>query len=218
MKQTQQLHRVAGIRQLTDSSYVLRMEWKGGQVNPGQRFAIGIPGIGEKRWYSVYSRPNCEEVEFLIREVQDGLLSRAFRKARIGDLLEIQGPAGHFTIDPGTIDETTYLFIATGTGIAPFHAFVQAYPDLNYILLHGVRYLDERYEFQDYHPERYVACVSRQKGGDYYGRVTDYIHELDVPPTHKVYLCGNQQMIYQVYYELLSREHPREGFHTEVYF
>lgn len=159
MKQTRQLFTVLGVRDLTDSTYVLRLQWSGPEIIPGQRMALGIPGLDERRWYSVYSRPNPHEVEFLIREVPGGLLSRAFRRSQPGDNLEVIGPKGHFVIDPATLDSTTYLFIATGTGVAPFHAFVQAYPDLNYILLHGVRYMEERYDMQDYHAERYIACA-----------------------------------------------------------
>ncbi|MFW6362473.1 MAG: FAD-binding oxidoreductase [Spirochaeta sp.] len=218
MNQTKHLQSVITVQELTATTYILRLEWHGDPIVPGQRMALGIPGLDERRWYSVYACPHPHEVQFLIREVQGGLLSSTFRNLRPGDRLEVLGPVGHFLIDPKTINETTYLFIATGTGIAPFHAFVQAYPDLNYLLLHGVRYLSERYEMQDYHEERYIACVSGEPGGDFHGRVTDYIDQMDIPPTHKVYLCGNQQMIYQVYYHLISRDHPRDGFATEVYF
>lgn len=218
MMQTKQICQVVDVRDVTESTYILRLHWNGKPVQPGQRIALGIPGIEERRWYSVYGCPHPGEVELLIREVPEGLLSRTFRSCHPGDTLSLHGPAGHFVIDPATIDSTTYVFIATGTGIAPFHAFIQAYSNLNYILLHGVRYLRERYGMEDYHSERYVACVSREPGGDYNGRVTDYIQQLDVPPAHKVYLCGNQQMIYQVYYGLLARDHPKNHVATEVYF
>jgi ferredoxin--NADP+ reductase len=219
MNEANRLQRVIGVRSLTDSTYAIKLAWDSAvKIQAGQRVALGLPDSDERRWYSVYSCCKGGEAEFLVREVENGNVSRQLRACQPGDQLVVGGVEGHFVIDPESIRTTTYLFIATGTGVAPFHAFVQAYPDLNYILLHGVRYLRERYDMQDYPPERYVACVSREEGGDFYGRVTDYLKQMDVPPTHKVYLCGNQRMIYDVYYALVSRDHPENAFATEVYF
>ena len=53
---------------------------------------------------------------------------------------------------------------------------VRSDPALDYLLLHGVRTLDDCYETEAYAADRYVPCVSRGSGG-YQGRVTDYLRE-----------------------------------------
>ena len=111
-----------------------------------------------------------------------------------------------------------HLFIATGSGIAPFHSILHSEPSLDYTLLHGVRHLHERYEHEGYDPQRYIACVTRDAGGDFQGRVTDWLAQHDLPPDARYYLCGNSDMIYQAFDILQEQGIPRTHLHTEVYF
>jgi len=109
------------------------------------------------------------------------------------------------------------MFIATGTGISPFHSFVTSYPGINYTILHGIRETDEAYEKEDYDPKRYVPCVSKGNTNKYNGRVTDFLRTTGWTDM-LYYLCGNNNMIYDVCRILKNKGVHPERIFTEVYF
>jgi ferredoxin/flavodoxin---NADP+ reductase len=212
-----QLFRVHHVRNLTESTYVLRFDRNGMQFIPGQHITLALPGSNQVREYSIYSPEAEPYLEVIIREVENGYLSRKLRKLERGDILNVEGPFGYFMLDKADRQNGEFLFIASGTGIAPFHSMTGTYYGLNYKMLHGVRYANEAYEKFFYLQDRYRLCTSRDEG-DFKGRVTDYlkIHPVD-PKTH-IYLCGNCNMINDVYYLLTSQGIPYSQFKTEVYF
>jgi ferredoxin--NADP+ reductase/benzoate/toluate 1,2-dioxygenase reductase subunit len=95
---------------------------------------------------------------------------------------------------------------------------VGSYPELNYRLLHGVRYGSELYDRKIFDPRRFVACVSREPGGDFHGRVTDYLRQHPVDPAARCYLCGNSDMIYEAIDILRGYGVPSAHLFAEVYF
>jgi ferredoxin--NADP+ reductase/benzoate/toluate 1,2-dioxygenase reductase subunit len=157
-------------------------------------------------------------VEVLVKVVPGGLVSSLLRRTAPGEALEMAGPFGRFVIPPEAREGGRLLFVATGTGVSPFHCFALSYPDLEYRLLHGVRSLEDRYEHQTFPPDRYLSCVSRVEGGDYTGRVTAWLAAHPVPPDTRCYLCGNSDMIYDAVAVLREQGVPREHMFAEVYF
>lgn len=87
---------VLEVRDLSPSTYVLRLARGGLWVVPGQWINLGIPGSGARREYTIYSSPRDESIEVLIREIEIGTVSRALRRRRPGELLEVEGPHGSF--------------------------------------------------------------------------------------------------------------------------
>ena len=71
-----ELFSVLSVRDLTESTYILRFARKGMAFKPGQHLVVGIPGSGEYREYSIYSGINEDFLEILIKEVDDGLVSK----------------------------------------------------------------------------------------------------------------------------------------------
>ncbi|NOX85785.1 MAG: oxidoreductase [Chlorobi bacterium] len=212
-------HRLQAIRQLTDTTYVLEMERRGMDFEPGQHILLGYNGSIHKREYSIYSGAGDEKLEVLIKEVEDGLVSKQLKKLKNGTLLEVEGPLGFFSIDLELIQQKRkFLFIASGTGIAPFHSMVKSHPGLDYTILHGVKYAHEAYERHAYDPERYVLCTSRDDKGDFHGRVTDYIRQHDIDKGTVCYFCGNFNMIRDAMRLLEKKGIPAEQLHAEVYF
>lgn len=212
------VHRVQQIRQVSGSTYVLRMDRHGVEFTPGQYFVIGKKGSLDAREYTIYSSIQDEFLEFLIAEVNGGLVSPTLRRSAPGDSLEVQGPDGYFRIDERTRATTRHCFIATGTGIAPFHSFILSYPELDYTLLHGVRYAADCYDSEAYNPERYIACVSREEGGKFQGRVTDYLRTYPADPDTLYYLCGNCDMLFDAYEILVHQGVPRNNITAEVFY
>ena len=215
---THNKYKVEQIRNLTDSTYVVRMERNGMVFKPGQNLNLGLAGDTEKRDYSIYSSLEDDFIEILVKEVEDGLVSKQLKRMTSGDLLEVDGPFGFFTIKEKELDTRKFLFIASGTGIAPFHSITRSFPEINYKLLHGVRFANETYEKDHYDPERYNSCVSKDEEGDFNGRVTDYIKINPVDKETLCYLCGKVNMIYDVFDILKEQGVPSENLHAEVYF
>lgn len=211
-------YKVKAVRDLTASTYVVRMNRYGMEFQAGQNLNLGLAGDTEKRDYSIYSGVKDDYLEILVKEVEEGLVSKQLKKLNPGDQLEVDGPFGFFTLKEKEIKSANYLFIASGTGIAPFHSMVKTHPGLNFELIHGIRHAEEAYEKTDYPAGTYTSCVSQGKGGDFKGRVTDYLRKNPVAKDTLCYLCGNVNMIYDVFDILKEQGVPSENLHAEVYF
>lgn len=209
---------VQSIRHLTESTYVVRFNRNEMDFIPGQHLSVGLANDPQAREYSIYSSINDDFLEIIVKEVDNGLVSKKLKKVKPGQALRVTGPMGFFKLDADKINTHQHLFIATGTGISPFHSFVQSYPQLNYQLIHGVRFGTEAYEKEHYQKGCYNLCTSRDASGDFRGRTTDYLKTLKVDPMSAVYLCGNCDMIFEVYDILTEKGIPTENIHTEVYF
>lgn len=227
IKKSAVVHKVLEIRDLSDSTFVLRFERGELEFRPGHHIDVGVVGDHQRRKYSVYSGPEAPHIEVLIREIKDGRVSPRLRKLKPGDEIEIEGPSGLFRIPKGQVAQRPFLFVATGTGISPFHCFVQAFPDLDYTLIHGVRKHDERYEHDSFEPSRVVSCLSREQGKSgsengetviYGSRVTDYLKTQSIDPRSLCYLCGNRDMIVDVSKMLKEAGISAEQIFAEEYF
>lgn len=210
------VHRVHAIRWLNDDSYVLRFDRHGLAFEPGQYVSVGAAGDVDMREYSIYSGVEQDFLEILVRKVAAGYVSQRLAKLQPGDELSVDGPFGYFTIEP-ELRSAKHLFIATGTGISPFHNFALSYRQLDYRLLHGIRTLEDRYEHSLF-GSRYTSCVSRAEGGDFSGRVTDYLRSSTIDPETRYYLCGNCDMIYECFDILQASGVPHHNLFAEVYF
>ncbi len=212
-------HKLLGIRNLTESTYILEVERKEMEFEPGQHILMGRADSIHKREYSIYSGTNDQNLELLIKEISDGMVSKNLKKLIPGDNLEVEGPLGFFGLEKKMVEKKKkFLFIASGTGIAPFHSMVNSIPGLDYTLLHGVRYASEAYEKEAYDPEKYILCTTGDKEGDFYGRVTDYIQQHQFDKDTICYFCGNFNMIKEAMDLLSKKGFPSEQLHAEVYF
>ena len=212
------LHKVLKIRNLSPSTYGLRLERKNFLFQPGQCVNLGIKGSGVSREYSTYSGTQDPYLEFLIKEVKAGTVSPKLRQLRPGEEIELHGPYGSFVLDPDKIEVSSYIFIGTGTGVAPYHSYVRSFPNLNYQVIAGIRYGNERYDQEDYDPSRMTYCISREKGDGFHGRVTDYLKNFKVAPKHIFFLCGNNRMISDAYDLLRANGASSRQLFTEAFF
>ena len=199
---------------------MLRFSREGLSFRAGQWVNLGLPRSRDQREYSLYSSPGDPFLEVLVKEIPEGTVSPALRRCRPGDALEVDGPHGSFSLVEGTRDSPRFLFVATGTGISPFHCFTRGNPGLDYLLLHGVRDAVELYDRDSFAHDRIVPCVSRGSGvgGAYAGRVTSYLSERPVETSRYCYLCGNSDMIYEAYALLRDHGVPHAQIFAEVYF
>lgn len=215
-KKKQNTCKVLEARKLTESTSVIRFERRDLQFEPGQYIRVGVEGDPEIRDYSVYSGAETDYVEVLVRRVEDGLVSKQLVDLKPGDDVGVGGPYGHFKLTEN-IRSKPLLFVATGTGISPFHCFVDSHPGLDYRLLHGTALCTEAYE-AGFYGDRYFQCVSREEGGMFHGRVTDCLRTMDIAPDTNAFLCGNCDMIYEAFDLLQEKGLTTAQIHTEVYF
>ena len=214
---TIQKAKVLNIRHLSESTFCLRIERNNFKFVPGQCVNIGLVGSGINREYSTYSGINEDFLEFLIRKVPGGAVSVDLSKLKPGREVTLDGAYGDFIIAKPAA-KRKFIFIGSGTGIAPFHSYVKSYPKLDYRIIHGIRYGSEQYDSQDYRKGRYYACVSKEGGGNFSGRVTAYLKKISMPYNALYYLCGNRSMINDVYDILRYRGINGNNIFTEVFF
>lgn len=211
-------YKVVGIRNLTEHTFVLTLPKSRFKFEAGQHISLSISGDYQSREYSIYSAEEGENLEVLVKEVDGGYFSPKLKHLKVGDTVEVHGPFGKFSIDEKNLDTHQHVFIASGTGIAPFHSMVKSRPNLNYKLIHGVRYANEAYEIEAYDADRFVLCTSRDDQGDFKGRLTEYLKKADFDKNTCFYLCGNSDMIFDSMEILSDKGYGRENITVEVYF
>jgi ferredoxin-NADP reductase len=202
---------------LTDAIAIFRVrtdEPPGGS-KPGQYFSLGLIASGTlvQRPYSNAAVPGSQVLEFLIRLVPGGTLTPALWQAPIPTRVHVGRARGVFTLE--TDDRRAHLFVATGTGLAPFVAMAGALlerPDPPpAVVVHGVAHVAElayRNHFSNLQALgrlRYVPAISRpmearNAGWDgTTGRATPALpglfDDLLDPKATVAYLCGNPGMV-----------------------
>lgn len=98
------------------------MTFKAGQSVLWQVPLVEDPKDIQPRAYSLASGPEEPELRFVIRLKEGGRLSRYLvEKLEVGTAVTMVGPFGLFTLNHDS-PPPSYLFIATGTGLAPFRS------------------------------------------------------------------------------------------------
>jgi CDP-4-dehydro-6-deoxyglucose reductase len=175
---------------------------------PGQfvSFSDHINGRKVTRAYSIASAPHGNRFELCLNRVREGLFSPHLFSLQPGEGVEMAGPLGYFVPKQPFRDA---VFVATGTGVAPFRAFLQSPAVLesgaSITLLMGARHeegLLYRQEFEELaasHPGfRYLPTLTRPGGGwtGRAGRVQAHLGEALAGRTEiDVYICGLKAMV-----------------------
>jgi len=117
--------RITANERLSDSTLTFTVELDGGKTLgflPGQYVNIAVPGTDQTRSYSFSSRPGRTQVSFLLRDTPTGALPSFLRgPAEVGQPIGFHGPLGTFYLRD---IKRPLLFLAGGTGLAPFTAML----------------------------------------------------------------------------------------------
>jgi len=89
---------------------------------PGQYVNIDVPSSGQHRSYSFSSAPGQSKISFLIKRIPGGVMSTWLESAQPGNKVELTGPLGSFYL---RAVERPLLFLAGGTGLAPFLSMLE---------------------------------------------------------------------------------------------
>ena len=218
LQMDESFYKVEEIRTLTGNAFSLKLPKARFAFKAGQHISLGIVGGNQSREYSIYSGENDEHLEVLVKEVENGYFTPQLRRLKVGRMVEVHGPFGKFGMEPRASETGKFVFIASGTGIAPFRSIVRTYPGIDYQLIHGVRYAGEAYDSHEYDCNRYVLCTSRENKGAYQGRLTGYLKTCTFDPDTHFDLCGNSNMIFDALEILREKGFDRDQIHCEVYF
>jgi len=162
------------------------------------------------RAYSIASPPG-EDPRFALclNRVQDGFMSNFLCDMKEGEEIRCQGPFGDFILHPPMRDT---LFIATGTGIAPFRSMLHwlladesRHQGKQLWLLFGNRFEEDIYYHDEFerlaaqHPNfRYLPTLSR--GSAEWRGLRGYVqeHVLEIAQGRSdmhAYICGLDKMV-----------------------
>ena len=178
---------------------------------PGQ-FTSFTDVVGDKeitRAYSLASAPSgTNRFELCLNRVEDGHLSPRLFEMKPGDCIQMSQPLGFFVLRRPPRDS---VFIATGTGIAPFRSMLQAHLNASspsVTLLFGVRYeshLLYRGELEamarTHANFRFWPTLTRPDAGwkGRQGRVQAHLEEaIGQRRDVDFYLCGLKEMVDEV--------------------
>jgi CDP-4-dehydro-6-deoxyglucose reductase len=204
--------RLVGSRELAPATRHFEfeaLEWNGRFV-PGQFLSLTAT-IAENeitRAYSIASPPLVSGKTFALcaNLVDDGRFSPCLFALNPGDEIEFKGPYGAFIPRRPMADS---IFVATGTGIAPFramlHSVLSEQPDRRFTLIFGVRhregllYDEELRGLASTYPNfHYRPTLTRPPEGwtERTGRVQS--HTLEALGDRRdidVYICGLREMV-----------------------
>ena len=200
----------------------------------GQFVSIEVPPRHEEekmvmRQYSISSRPRSEHIfELCYKKIPGGRATDGlFSNLEINDMVQFVGPAGHFTLKR---EHNPLVFIATGTGVAPFKSMLE---DLwarghkgKTTLLFGVSFVKDLF-YHEYFGKKegeedftFHPCVSRPERSweGFSGRVTAHLEShFDYAPDTDFYICGNGSVIEDVKRILLEKGVEKEHIFFEKY-
>lgn len=196
----------------------------------GQNMMLMIaPGIN--RTMSIASPPSDPTRLLMVHDVTPmGPGSKWTVALKVGDSATIVAPTGGMLSLLPT--EKKKILVATGTGIAPFHAMIldalAKNPSAPLTLYWGMRYEADVYWKDEFdalaasHPTfQWHLVISRPTDvwQGLKGHVNDHVFAMEQDlPSHEFYLCGNKKMIEDVHAELLARSVPKEQIRSELFY
>lgn len=210
--------RITRRRWLTDNTFLLDLERPPGfRFRAGQRIQLRFEG--ETRDYSLIPGDRFDTLTLLIRRIPGGALTTRLGDCPEGTSLHFSGPSGHFVYRPTS---RSAVFVATGTGVAPFVAMCRE-GARGMTLLHGVRRETELYcrSLLQTAAGLYVPCLSGGPAGTsegiYPGRVTGYLQDRLPPGDYDVYLAGRREMIADAI-AVVDERFPSSRVYSEIFF
>lgn len=198
-----------------------------GRFAPGQSFGVIPPGVDSAgkphklRLYSIASPSRGEDGEGKVlattvkRSIDEhrehhrlflGVCSNYLCDLQVGDRVKVTGPSGKRFVLPADPAAHDYIFVATGTGIAPFRAMAKELevlaPASRVMLVMGAAYATDLLYHQEFGEAAsrpgfsYLTAVSREKQAD--GRPPMYAHErlLDSREETRAMLASGRTLVY----------------------
>jgi ferredoxin-NADP reductase len=201
----------------------------------GQYVSIKVSEKGERRAYSICSSPAIDHgFELLVDLSPNGVGANFLKNLTFGQEVEVMGPLGRFVLaqEDYAKQEPNLVFVATGSGVAPFYSMIQdllqVKKDTRPIILYwGMRHDHQLFwtlEFQklaqDFPNFSFHPVISRpsESWSLCQGRVTDCMNTHGILNPAGYYLCGNRAMIEEMSEMLQNAGISQDRIHHEKFF
>lgn len=184
----------------------------------------------QTRAYSIASAPHETDLLFVIKIVPGGRAGKWIKETVIaGTKITMKGPLGAFMLDTKT--EKQYIFVGTGTGIAPLRSQIvyalEVLKDMRPMqLLFGVvkhedLFWEESFKTLEQQFSNFNAGFSVLQDptdSPYYGIIQDRLQKLfsEVTGT-SIYLCGAPELVRTLKQQCLDAGIPKADVHAELY-
>ncbi len=188
-------------------------------------------GAGVNRTMSIASVPSVTNQVSMVHDVSPmGPGSKWTLGLTIGDTVNFVAPTGVFFFDETSPRKK--VFVATGTGIAPFYSMIKDYlhkkGDAQIEVYWGMRYeadmfwqeeLNGLYETYPNFNWHQVLSKPPENWKGLTGHVTEHVLHSDKDlSTDEYYLCGNKQMIEDVRARLTEKNVPKDQIKSELFY
>jgi benzoate/toluate 1,2-dioxygenase reductase subunit len=174
-----------------------------------------------ERYYSLLSTPDDPTLTLCVYHVPQGSFSPILADSKIGNHFKVRGPHGYFTFNRS---ERSPVFVATGTGIAPFVSMGRS-GITDFILLHEVELVEELYYRDLFYKiaSNFVPCLQKTSSpgplpsGAFDGNAAGFLKKNLAPDSYDFYLCGEREMIRGVTL-LVDERFAGSRVYTEVFY
>jgi len=179
----------------------------------GQTVMLSIaPGIN--RSMSIASAPAQKNILEFVHDITPmGPYAKWTLSAKVGDPMSLMAPLGNFICEDG---QRKKIFVATGTGVAPFRSMILDRPTDTMELYWGLRHEEDIFwkdEFTSIPFHLILSQPSEHWKGER-GHVQDHLPIVDAD----YYLCGNKQMVLDVRDKLKSSGVPDNQVKFELFY
>lgn len=204
----------------------------------GQNITIrkNIDGEEVRRSYSICAAPHEDVLRVAVKEIPGGKFS-AFANSTLkpGDILEVLAPVGNFNARLSG-EAGNYLAIAAGSGITPVISIIKhtlaTQPNSTFNLIYGNRnrqsiiFFEELEALKNKYMSRFnlIHILSRERtdADINYGRITSEKLAALKPLVNfeqmdGLYLCGPNEMIFEIKDFLEKSNYPSEQIHFELF-
>lgn len=202
----------------------------------GQYVSLKVDPSGTRRPYSIASPPGGNTIELAVDVSPMGVGSKYILGLKEGDSVEALGPVGNFTLSSKNA-KANKLFIATGSGIAPFRSMIfdllkkHKYQG-EISLIWGMRYEEDLFWQEellqlnkDFANFSYKVILSKpgERWHGEQGHVGDclrnhFMEKMTDLSQWEFFLCGSQAMIMETGAYLAGKGTAKEDIHFEKFF
>lgn len=234
---------VSEVKQLTPNAVAITLSVSKELIQtfafiPGQYITIKkeIKGTELRRAYSISSSPKKDSITIGVKKVDRGGFSDfANTKLSKGDSLEVMPPEGRFIFKPSGIAKNILAF-AAGSGITPIMSIARSVlednPQSKLVLVYGNKSYKETMFYTDLvklqleYSNRffiYFMLSAAQEEDSLFGRIESSTVNYILNNKHKglvfddYYICGPENMIYNVKDTLATHDVTEEKIHFELF-
>ena len=200
----------------------------------GQYIFLDIPGLGERRAFSLANPPSTgAEIEWHIRQVPGGPgTGYIHQQLRVGDAVDCSGPYGRFFVRRSA--PLPLIFMAGGSGLSSPRSMIldllEGGCTLPITLVYGQRHRGELYGHAAFealaaqHPSfTYLPVLSHEPPDSAWAGARGFVHEAARAHFgndfrgHKAYLCGPPVMVEACIRTLMQGRLFERDIHTEKF-